>query len=184
MRIDDPDIEPNDRFIPLLSEEDAAAFEASIRETLKDREPPVPQIRPIAICVLRRGNQILVMEVPDVVKGTMGYRPLGGGIEYGEYTRDAVQREIREELGVEITDVVHLGTTENIFTHMGALGHEVVFVYEGRFPEAGLYESDFVQGVESDGGLIRAVWKSLDDFAREPLYPNGLLELLSERWGL
>ena len=43
------------------------------------------RVRPIVVCLFRRGEQILVMEVPDTVKGIVGYRPLGGGIEHGEY---------------------------------------------------------------------------------------------------
>ncbi len=30
------------------------------------------------------------------------YRPLGGGIAFGEHSRDAFAREIREELGAEV----------------------------------------------------------------------------------
>ena len=144
------------------------------------------RVRSIVVCLFRRGDQILVMEVPDTLKGIVGYRPLGGGIEHGEYSTDAVRREIREELGVELTGVTHLGVTENIFTYMGKLGHEIVFVYEADAAEPRIYEVDRLQAYEDDGSPFEVVWKSMKDFndATAPLYPEGLLELLIERWSL
>jgi len=41
------------------------------------------QIRPIAICAFLRNNRILVAEGFDPVKDETFYRPLGGGIEFG-----------------------------------------------------------------------------------------------------
>ena len=43
-------------------------------------------IRPIAICVLRRHDEILVIEGRDESRDLTFYRPLGGGIEFGEGT--------------------------------------------------------------------------------------------------
>ncbi len=69
------------------------------------------RIRPTAICVLRRGDELLVYEGYEPVR-QFGYaRPLGGGIDLGETSAAAVVREIREELGAEITDIALLGTT-------------------------------------------------------------------------
>jgi len=56
-------------------------------------------IRPIAICVIRRRDEILVFESRDTVKNETFYRPLGGGINFGEHSKDAVRREIFEEIG-------------------------------------------------------------------------------------
>ena len=36
----------------------------------------------------------------------------GGGLEYGEGLKDALVREVREEIGVEALDVVHFYTTD------------------------------------------------------------------------
>ncbi len=40
---------------------------------------PAENIRPIAICVVRRGGDIFVFEARDTIKGETFYRPLGGG---------------------------------------------------------------------------------------------------------
>jgi NADH pyrophosphatase NudC (nudix superfamily) len=53
-------------------------------------------IRPIAICVCRDGERILVAEGHDSQKGQTFYRPLGGTIEFGERGDETVQRELSQ----------------------------------------------------------------------------------------
>lgn len=140
------------------------------------------RIRPIAICVFRRGDKILVSEGYDPVKDEHFYRPLGGGIEFGENSRETICRELAEEVSLEVdTDTLkYLGAVENIFMFNGARGHEIVLVYDGALEEQAVYEHDTIPGREANGGEIRAVWKSLGDFGngKAILYPTGLLELL------
>jgi 8-oxo-dGTP pyrophosphatase MutT (NUDIX family) len=124
-------------------------------------------IRPLAICVFRHSNKILVFEGIDPATDETFYRPLGGGIEFGEYSTDTVRRELREEIGAEVRDLVYLGTLENIFTYDGEPGHEIVQVYDGALTEPGLYEQAVIVGREAD----------VED--KYILYPDGLLEMLS-----
>jgi 8-oxo-dGTP pyrophosphatase MutT (NUDIX family) len=136
-------------------------------------------IRPIALCVFRRGDDVLVAEGYDRVKEELFYRPLGGGIEFGEHSEAAVVREIREELGAEIEGVTLLGTLENLFTYQGRHQHEIVQVYQGDLGDQSIYESAELTGREDDGSTFRAVWMPLSEFrCGTPLYPDGLLELL------
>lgn len=137
------------------------------------------QIRPLAICVFGKDNRILVAEGFDPIKQQIFYRPLGGAIKFGEYSHEALVREIREEIGAEITNLRYLGTIENIFTFCGEVGHEIVLVYDGAFSDNTLYTKECLKG-EDDCGLFRAVWKFLTDFQNDqpPLYPDGLFELL------
>ncbi len=140
------------------------------------------RIRPLAICVFHRDGRILVNEAVDNVARTRYFRPLGGGIEFGERAISAAEREIREELGAEITELQLLGTLENIFTHQGQPGHEIVFVFDGRFRNEALYSKSHLEGRESSGEPLKAVWRTRSGFsASSPLYPNGLLELLQSR---
>ena len=138
------------------------------------------QIRPIALCVFRNKDRILVFEGYDTVKGETFYRSLGGGIEFGEKAEDTVRRELMEELNVEVGEVRYLGTLENIFTFNGNSYHEIVMVYDGALVDSGLYEQAVIVGKEANGDDIRATWKSLDEFGegKSILYPTGLLELL------
>lgn len=138
-------------------------------------------IRPIAICVFRHHNSILVTEGYDAVKEQSFYRPLGGGIEFGEYSEQTIHRELREEIGAEVCELRYLGTLENVYVFNGAPGHEIVQVYDGRLKDLRLYGQELILGREMElEASFCAVWKRLDEFGegKSILYPTGLLELL------
>jgi 8-oxo-dGTP pyrophosphatase MutT (NUDIX family) len=140
------------------------------------------QIRPIAICVFRRDDKLLVGEHYDTVKKETFYRPLGGAIEFGERGPECVVREIREEIGAEIKELNYIETIENIFVCGGRPGHEIVLVYEARLVDSHLYEVESVRCKENGDEFV-AVWKPMRTFRdREaPLYPEGLLNLLDKK---
>jgi 8-oxo-dGTP pyrophosphatase MutT (NUDIX family) len=137
------------------------------------------KVRPIAICVCRDGERILVAEYYERQKQQAFYRPLGGTIEFGERGEAAVRRELREEIAAELGEVCYLGMLENIYTYEGWRGHEIVLVYDARLIDPRFYEEEFIQGDEL-GDPFKAVWKRLDEFGpgKPPVYPDGLLELL------
>lgn len=139
-----------------------------------------PQIRPLALCLFRNADKILVAEIHDPLKGPTFYRPLGGRIEYGEYAHQTIVREMQEELGAQVTGVHYLFTLENIFSYQGEIGHEIVLVHDGTLADSHLYNRETIQGREDDESAFTAVWKSLNDFeaGRQLLYPSGLLERL------
>jgi 8-oxo-dGTP pyrophosphatase MutT (NUDIX family) len=132
----------------------------------------------MVIGVVWRGQELLVYEGYDVSKAETFYRPLGGGIEFGEAAADALVREFREEIGSHLDDIRYLGTLENIYVYGGHPGHELVRVYEARLTARSLYERDSWDFKVEDGSSCHAVWKPLDDFADAPLYPDGLLNLI------
>lgn len=141
-----------------------------------------PRIRPLAICVFRHRGRILVNQGHDPLKDEVFYRPLGGGIEFGETSMDTVCRELKEELNVEVEreSLIYLGTVENIFTFLGNPHHEIILIYDGALKESGLYDQAVIVGHEANGEEIRAEWKRIDDFGpgKSILYPTGLLEML------
>jgi 8-oxo-dGTP pyrophosphatase MutT (NUDIX family) len=142
----------------------------------------MPHIRPIAICVFQHQDKILVFEEYDFVKKQTFYRPLGGGIEFGETSAETIRREMMEEINVEVTDLKYLGTLENIFVFNGKTGHEIVQVYDGQLVDPGMYEQAEMSALETDGNQMRVLWKRLDEFSPEsPLYPDGLLKMLCSR---
>jgi ADP-ribose pyrophosphatase YjhB (NUDIX family) len=141
------------------------------------------KIRPIAICIIWRDQTILVFEGYDSVDGESFYRPLGGALEFGEHSSQAIRRELREEIGAELANLRFLGVLENVFTHEGQTGHEIVMVYEGEFADKRLYEKQVVMGHEDSGGQFKALWMPLADFTsgKRLLVPEGLLKLLLVR---
>jgi len=138
------------------------------------------KIRPLALGVFVHDGKILVFEGYDPIKGEKFYRPLGGGIEFGEYGHQALVREMREEIGAEVTNVRYFGLSENIFTFGGEIGHEIVLLYTGDFCDQEIYERGVFTGHET-GQEFDALWKPLADFVAgaAPLYPDGLLAMVN-----
>lgn len=139
------------------------------------------RIRPIAVCLFRKANRILVSEGFDTIEQNYYYRPLGGEIEYGESSRKAVVREIREELGAEIENLQLLGVMENIFVCEGQPGHEIVFVFDAKFADESLYELEEIDGYQQEANVrFKARWKSLNEIEESNgrLVPEGLAKML------
>ena len=67
--------------------------------------------------------------------GATTYLP-GGHIEFGETGRQALVREVKEELGVDAQTGAFLGVVENAFEQHGKPHAEVNLVYELKLPAA------------------------------------------------
>jgi ADP-ribose pyrophosphatase YjhB (NUDIX family) len=145
--------------------------------------PPELRIRPVALAIVRRGEDLLVFEAFDETSGGSYYRPLGGGIEFRETAIDALRREMREELAAELADVELIGVRENIFEAHGGPGHEIVFLFSATLVDPAFYTRDEVGVVLDDGAPVS--WQPLRRFGPglPPLYPAGLLEFLLAREG-
>lgn len=146
------------------------------------------RIRPLAVCLCREGDRVLVELGRERATRRQFYRAIGGRIEFGERAVDAARREWLEEIGVEPRNLRLLGVVESLFTFEGLPGHEIAFVFDGRLRRK--FAADEPRKVidhEGHGHIV--VWVSLDDLAYGgiPLYPSGALELVrgveSPRWG-
>ncbi|MFI5930927.1 NUDIX hydrolase [Actinoplanes sp. NPDC051494] len=131
-------------------------------------------IRPIALAAAQRGDDLLVFEGLD----RPFYRPLGGGIEFGETAVAALHREMREELAVDLSDVKLLGVLENIFTTPDGPGHEIAFIFTATLADPAMYARDTVGTVLDDGSPVTWQPKSRFRSGEATLYPDGLIDLL------
>lgn len=134
---------------------------------------PMSHIRVVALGLMRNGERVLVARGRDPVTGEVFHRPLGGGVEFGERAADALRREMREELGAEITEPRLIGVLENRFEYDGRPGHEIVFVFDAEFADRGWYEREPVMMEE---GWEAVQWTPVAEVIR--LVPEGLLDLL------
>jgi ADP-ribose pyrophosphatase YjhB (NUDIX family) len=142
---------------------------------------PLGRIRPLALALLRRENgQMLLHEGVDQVTGRRFYRPLGGGIEFGESGRETVRRELEEEIHQAVDVGEELGVVENRFTYEGRQGHEIIALYAARFTNPAAYKQEKFMIDESGTQAGFAVWRSLAEIQAEqaPLYPEALLPFL------
>jgi ADP-ribose pyrophosphatase YjhB (NUDIX family) len=131
----------------------------------------------VALGVVRRDDELLLVEGYDSVKGERFLRFVGGGIEFGERAADAVMREFEEELGVAIEARGLLGVVENIFTYEGEPGHEILFLFEVAFSDERLFEQGEWTVQDSRGS--RAAWRPLASLDEPPpLYPEAASDLL------
>ena len=80
------------------------------------------------VCV--QGEKILLCKAKG---GATTYLP-GGHIEFGETGRQALVREVKEELGVDAETGAFLGVVENAFEQHGKPHAEINLVYELKLP--------------------------------------------------
>jgi 8-oxo-dGTP pyrophosphatase MutT (NUDIX family) len=141
-----------------------------------------PRYRASSLCIIWKADSILLEQFPTE-DGVTTFRPVGGTIEYGEDSRSAVIREVKEELNLDVTDTKLLGIIENIFPYYRDIGHEFDFIYEAKFLHSAAYEQHVIHGVEGKNHFI-AVWKRLADFKEDPnikLVPDGLYQMLTSQ---
>ena len=134
-------------------------------------------IRPIALGVLIRDGKLLVMRGYDSKKDNYFYRCLGGGIEFGEKSDEALKREFMEELSINIKVKDFLGVDENVFTYNGKMGHEMVFFYSIDIADDD-YKPEYV--MDENGKSNKAMWVDIEDFKskKEILYPDNMFKFL------
>jgi ADP-ribose pyrophosphatase YjhB (NUDIX family) len=132
-----------------------------------------------AMAVIRRPSDgaLLVSEHANP-EGRPFHRPLGGHVEFGEYSIDALHREFAEEIRQRLTRVRLLGVLENIFEWASAVQHEIVFVYLARFADAAAYEVAEQTIVDEPEGSVRVIWRPADATS-PPLYPEGVADLVA-----
>jgi ADP-ribose pyrophosphatase YjhB (NUDIX family)/catechol 2,3-dioxygenase-like lactoylglutathione lyase family enzyme len=144
-------------------------------------DPLIGYVRVKVVCVFSNDERILAIDAFDPTKKQHYWVPVGGRVEFGETSREAIEREVREELSSEVEDLKLLGVLENMFTYNEAQGHEIVFVYDGELGERSLYKEPSVRVVEGDGQEFTAYWIDPVNPAKGwPVYPNGLTSLLRE----
>lgn len=124
-----------------------------------------------------RGDRLLAAEVLDDAGHVKGVRPLGGTVEFGETAEEAVIREFQEELGILVKTIGPPVFMENIFTHEGSLGHEILAIFDVGFPPEVYADETRIEFKENNGVTCFAEWfdlRSLDLSGKPQLYPQGL----------
>lgn len=100
------------------------------------------------------------------------YYLVGGRVRFGESSKDALVREIKEELGVTLTDLKPIWINECFFDDDGKSYHEIGIYYRVDLENTGFahFEKTF-ETKESDRTNIYE-WLSLDNLDGIMLYPQ------------
>ncbi len=142
---------------------------------------PAQHVKVKAIGLHWRDGKLLAAEVFDDQGNLKGVRPLGGGVEFGERWQTALIREFKEELGVDVEVTGGPHVMENIYTHHGEVGHEVLFIGEVRFDTDPFAGQDAIEFFEDSGEACTARWfdlAALDIPDGPALFPAGLKPVL------
>lgn len=135
------------------------------------------EIRPIVLGLVRNGNKLLVSKGYDELKKQEFYRCLGGGIEFLEKSEDALKREFKEELNIDINVGKFLGISENIFNYKGKNAHELVLFYDAYIDDKDYQEK---YAVTDDDSKTEAMWIDINRFKDKELtlYPEQIFKYL------
>jgi DivIVA domain-containing protein len=139
--------------------------------------PAGPGVRAVTVALLADRGRMLVTELADPTSGRTAYRPPGGEIAFGERGHEAVRRTMREEFGVQLTEVRPMATLESISRFAGRDMHELVLVYEVATSDPQVWSQPRLRSRRGD---VTAIWAPVDMFRRNEaqLLPEGLLPLL------
>lgn len=124
-----------------------------------------PRISPAVIMRIERGEELLLARSPHFAPGV--YSTLAGFVEPGESLEEAVAREVREEVGVEVRNIRYFGSQPWPFPHSLMIGFVAdwdsgeIRPQEGEIEDAGWFGIDRLPGLPSRLSIARAL---LDDF--------------------
>ena len=136
------------------------------------------EIRPIVLGLVKRGDKLLVSKGYDKLKKQEFYRCLGGGIEFLEKSEDALKREFKEELNIDIKVGKFLGISENIFNYNGKNAHELVLFYNAYIDDKDYQEK---YEVIDDNSETEAMWIDINKFKDNELtlYPEQIFKYIN-----
>ncbi|HEY0356332.1 MAG TPA: NUDIX domain-containing protein [Flavisolibacter sp.] len=77
--------------------------------------------------LINEDRQVLVSD--ELIRGSRYTKFPGGGLEYGEGTRDCLKREFLEEMNLKVEVLEHLYTTDYFQESAFHPGHQIVSIY-------------------------------------------------------
>ncbi|MFK7950012.1 MAG: NUDIX domain-containing protein [Saprospiraceae bacterium] len=149
---------------------------------MKVAESPVrtTAIRPMVLTIIQRNNEILVSKGQHLINGQPHYRPLGGGIDFGEKSHETVAREMMEEINVEVKNIEFLEVIESLFhSRDGTPRHHIIFLYKAEFVDASNYNIESFEIIEDYfTEQVFGEWKPIEPFKNGTvtLHPKPILK--------
>lgn len=127
-----------------------------------------PRLSPAIIVLIERGEEILLARGHQFAPGRFGI--VAGFVEPGESLEEAVEREIREEVGMEVTNITYFGSQPWPFPHGIMIGFRAQYaggeisLDDGELAEAGWYNTGNLPTVPQKLSIARRL---IDAWATE-----------------
>ena len=135
-------------------------------------------IRVNTLGIIKQADKLLVLKGIDPASQQVFYRLIGGGVEFGEHSTEALNREIMEEIGTTVENLVFVKVMENVFSYDGKTGHEISFIYEIELGDKDLYTKTEIPNLDKPGSFF--AWISISEEVQNKivLYPAGVIDFL------
>lgn len=125
---------------------------------------------------VRVGDTKLKIRVAAIVSTPVGFLfeksdknyifPIGGKIMINETSLEAVAREIKEEIGMEVENPTFIAVMENFYDSDGEKVHEICFVYKTETVFKGIVPDGFVEVSRADLDKFDIVPTSITDILK------------------
>ncbi|TBR18338.1 MAG: NUDIX domain-containing protein [Chitinophagaceae bacterium] len=125
--------------------------------------------------LINKENQILLAD--EYIKGGQYTKFPGGGLEYGEGTRDCLKRELKEELGIETEIGDHIYTTDYFQPSAFHTDHQIISIYYliNSFDKIKVpiqlnpfdFDEQQIEKIKNTGAAETFRWLDWSDFAEE-----------------
>jgi NAD+ diphosphatase len=125
-----------------------------------------PRVSPAIIVLIERDDRILLARGRAFVPRRFGI--IAGFVEPGESLEEAVRREVREEVGIELSDIDYFGSQPWPFPHGIMIGFRAahlrgeITLGDGELAEAGWYGRDDLPEIPAKLSIARRL---IDDWA-------------------
>ena len=146
-------------------------IELKMKTTERAKECPqcgllhFPRLAPAIIVLVERGNELLLARSRHFLPGM--YSVLAGFVEPGESLEEAVVREVKEEVGMDVKDIKYFGSQPWPFPHSLMIGFTATYaggeisLDDSEIEEAGWFTADNLPRIP---GKISIARKLIDGF--------------------
>ena len=102
---------------------------------------------------------------------------IGGRVQFGESSRVAAQRELKEELNIEVDNLKLINISENFFKWAGKNQQEMLFVYETVLDDSfDIVNKNQFKCLDAEDEIF--VWQDIDDVEKLDCRPEIIKQLV------
>jgi len=123
-----------------------------------------PRLAPAVIVLVERGHELLMARSRHFAPGV--YSVLAGFVEAGETLEEAVEREVSEEVGIQVKNIRYFGSQPWPFPHSLMIGFTAQYaggeirVNHEELEDAGWYTADGLPGQPGKISIARRLIES------------------------